>query len=49
MYTNEKRMTLLCVGSRTEAYAMQNIAKKIDNDAFIIILNAREVLGKGFK
>ena len=49
MYTNEKRMTLLCVGSRTEAYAMQNIAKKIDNDAFIIILNAREVIGRGFK
>lgn len=49
MYTNDKRMLLLCVGSRTEAYTIQSIAKKIDKSAFIIILNAIEVLGKGFK
>lgn len=49
MYTNEERMTLLCVGSRTEAYQMEQIAKEVDKTAFIIIINAREVLGKGFK
>lgn len=49
MYTNEEKMMLLCVGSRTEAYNMESIAKKIDKNSFIIILNAREVLGKGFK
>ena len=49
MYKNEEKMTLVCVGSRTEAYQMQSIAKEIDKSAFIIILNAREVLGKGFK
>lgn len=49
MYTNENKMTLLCVGSRHEAFLMQNKAKDIDEKAFIIILNAREVLGKGFK
>lgn len=49
MYTNEKKMTLLCVGSRTESYIIESIAKKVDNTSFIIILNAREVLGKGFK
>lgn len=49
MYTNEERTMLLCVGSRTEAYTIQSIAKKIDKGSFIIILNAREVLGKGFK
>ncbi len=49
MYTNENKMTLLCVGSRNEAFLMQNKAKEIDKKAFIIILNAREVLGKGFK
>lgn len=49
MYTDEEKMTLLCVGSRTEAYIIEGIAKKIDKGAFIIILNAREVLGKGFK
>ena len=49
MYTNEERLTLLCVGSRTEAYSMEEIAREIDKTAFIIILNAREVVGKGFK
>ena len=49
MYTDEEKMTLLCVGSRTESYMMQSVAKKIDKSAFIIIINAREVLGKGFK
>ena len=49
MYTNEEKMMLLCVGSRTEAYRMQDIARKIDESAFVIIINAREVLGKGFK
>ena len=49
MYTNEEKMMLLCVGSRTEAYAIENIAKKEDENSFIMILNAREVLGKGFK
>lgn len=49
MYTDQEKLTLLCVGSRTEAYEMQTIAKEIDSGAFIIILNAREVIGKGFK
>lgn len=49
MYTDKETFTLLCVGSRTEAYEMQSIAKEIDKGAFIIILNAREVIGKGFK
>lgn len=49
MYTNEEKMMLLCVGSRTESYEIEQIAKNIDRTSFIIILNAREVLGKGFK
>lgn len=49
MYTNDEKMMLLCVGSRNEIYEIQNIAKKIDKNAFIIIINAREVIGKGFK
>lgn len=48
MYTDQEKLTLLCVGSRTEAYEMQTIAKEIDKGAFIIIMNAREVIGKGF-
>src|SRR5699024_3545614 len=49
MYTNEEKMTLLCVGSRTESYIIERTAKKIDKSAFIIVLNAREVFGRGFK
>ena len=49
MYKKDDKIMLLCVGSRTEAYDIESIAKKEDNEAFIIILNAREVLGKGFK
>ena len=49
MYTDEEKMMLLCVGSRNEAYSMQNIAKRIDKSSFIIIINAREVIGKGIK
>lgn len=49
MYTDEEKMTLLCVGSRQESYTIERIAKKIDKSAFIIVLNSREVLGRGFK
>lgn len=49
MYTNEEKMTLLCVGSRTESYIIERITKKIDKSAFIIVLNSREVFGRGFK
>lgn len=49
MYTNDDKTMLLCVGSRIEAYQIEHIAKQIDKTAFIIVLNSREVLGKGFK
>lgn len=49
MYTNEKKMMLLCVGSRNEIAKIKQIAVAIDKKAFIIISNARETWGKGFK
>lgn len=49
MYTNEDRMMLLCVGSRSDISKIKQIALKIDNKAFMIISNARETWGKGFK
>lgn len=49
MYTREKRMMLLCVGSRNEIAKIKQIATKMDSKAFIIIVNARETWGKGFK
>lgn len=49
MYTNEEKMMLLCVGSRNDIARIKEIALSIDNKAFIIISNARETWGKGFK
>ena len=49
MYTREKRMMLLCVGSRNEIARIKQIATKIDTKSFIVISNARETWGKGFK
>lgn len=49
MYTNEKKMMLLCVGSRNEIAKIKQIAVSIDKKAFIITSNARETWGKGFK
>ena len=49
MYTNKEKMMLLCVGSRNEIAKIKQIAVGIDNRAFIIISNARETWGKGFK
>lgn len=49
MFTREKRMMLLCVASRGEIARMKQLATKIDPKAFIVIVNARETWGKGFK
>lgn len=49
MYKNEEKMMLLCVGSRNEVGKIKDIALQIDDKAFIIISNARETWGKGFK
>ena len=49
MYTDEERMMLMCVASRREIIQIRQIVKKIDPFSFIVITNAREVYGKGFK
>ena len=49
MYTNKEKMLLLCVVGRNEVTKIQKIVKKTDENAFLIISNAREVFGKGFK
>lgn len=49
MYSNEEKMMLMCIASRREVIQIKQIAKKIDSLAFIVITNAREVYGKGFK
>ena len=42
-------MTLLCVASRNEVVKIKLIVNKIDHKNFMIVSNAREVYGKGFK
>lgn len=49
MHSNEDKTMLFCVGSRNEIIRIKKIATNIDNKAFIVIFNAREAWGKGFK
>lgn len=49
MYKEEEKKLLLCVASRGEVREIRKIVNKIDKAAFLIITNAREVYGKGFK
>lgn len=49
MYKEEEKNIILCVASRREVVAIREIIDKIDSKAFLIITNAREVYGKGFK
>lgn len=49
MYTNEHKVVLLCAASRGDVAKVKQIAKKIDPKSFIIVANAREVMGLGFK
>ena len=49
MYTNENRLVLMCATNRKDIGRIKEIAQTIDNNCFIIITNAREVFGNGFK
>lgn len=49
MYTGNEKNILLCVTSRNEVARIRKIVENIDPQVFLIITNAREVFGKGFK
>lgn len=49
MYTNEDKLVLMCAASRGDVVRVKQVARKIDPRSFIIIANAREVVGLGFK
>lgn len=49
MYTGSSKTILLCVTSRGEVAKIRKIIENIDPEVFLIISNAREVFGKGFK
>lgn len=49
MYTNEQKVVLICAATRGDVSKVKQVAKNVDPKSFIIIANAREVVGLGFK
>ncbi len=49
MYKKEEKNVLMCVASRNEVREIRKIVREIDKNAFVVITNAREVFGEGFK
>ena len=49
MYTNQEKMIIMCVAKRKHIMKIKEISRQIDSEAFIIITDAREVYGLGFK
>lgn len=49
MYTNKEKLVLMCAASRGDVARVKQVAREIDSNSFIIIANAREVVGLGFK
>ena len=49
MYTNQEKLVLMCAASRGDVAKVKQVARDIDENSFIIIANAREVVGLGFK
>lgn len=47
MYSGKEKQILMCVVSRREAVSMVKYVKEADERAFVIVADAREVLGKG--
>ena len=48
-YTGEDREMILAVVSRTEISRLKHLVYTIDENAFVIVANASEVLGEGFQ
>lgn len=48
MYSGEERDMLYCVVSKKEIVELKEIVMSIDRKAFVIVTDAREVLGEGF-
>lgn len=48
-YTDEERPTLMCVVDQTEFTKLKQLVKSIDPAAFVVVMDASEVLGEGFK
>ena len=49
LYHGKDGLMLLCIVKSKELHILMNIVKKIDKEAFVIISEARKILGEGFK
>ena len=49
MYSNKDKKMLFCVVSKKEIIELTRIVSEIDPKAFIIVCDAREVMGEGFR
>lgn len=49
MYSNKEKKMLFCVVSKKEIVELTSIVSEIDPKAFIIVSDAREVMGEGFR
>ncbi len=47
-YTNNEKKVIMCTIKEKEIPTLKDIIKSIDNDSFVLITDAKEVLGKGF-
>ncbi|WCK54169.1 YitT family protein [Aneurinibacillus sp. Ricciae_BoGa-3] len=48
-YTEQDRPILMCVLNQNQIARLKNIVKRLDPDAFVIVSNTNEVLGRGFR
>lgn len=48
-WSGEEKKVLMCAFKQRQIVAMKKTVKEIDPDAFLIVCDAHEVLGKGFR
>jgi uncharacterized membrane-anchored protein YitT (DUF2179 family) len=48
MYSGNRKNVLFCVVSRKEIVRVKDIVSQMDEKSFMIVTDAREVLGEGF-
>src|SRR3954468_7203057 len=48
-FTDHERPVLMCVVDQTEFTKLKHLVKTLDSSAFVIVMDAAEVLGEGFK
>ncbi len=49
MYKNIDRIALMCIVRKREVHRLKQIVKSVDRNAFVILSDVTETLGKGFK